>query len=78
VTVTGTDLVGEFYLRKGATEIKATLVKVKETNAAKHVSDLREAKATFNTGVAADTGFELIVKNAAGDSNTITGFEIEN
>jgi hypothetical protein len=79
VTVTGQNLVGKFFLKKGSTEIEATKVQVKETAAApKHVSNLTEAKATFNTSQPAGTGYELILKNAAGTSNAISGFEIVN
>ena len=69
---------GEFILKKGGAEIKAIKVQVKETDAARHVSDLKEAKATFNTNEPASTGYELITKNAGGDSNVISGFEIVN
>ena len=78
VTVKGTNLIGRFILKKGATEIRAKLVQVKETDATNHVSDLKEVRATFNTNAGAGSGFELIVRNSAGDSNAIGGFVIEN
>jgi uncharacterized protein YfaS (alpha-2-macroglobulin family) len=78
VTVTGTNLVGEFILKKGNTEIKAGIVKVKAD--ANNFSNLTEAKATFKTNITADTGYKLIIKNAGGisdDKQGVTdGFEV--
>jgi hypothetical protein len=76
VTVKGMDLVGDVILRKGQIMISADLVQVKESNETKHVSDLKEARATFKTSIPASTDFELVIKNAAGTSNAIGGFEI--
>ena len=78
VTITGTDLLGDVYLKKGNTEIKADFVRVRETDPANHFSNLTEIGAMFNVNVPADTGYQLIIRNAAGDSQAIAGFSIVN
>lgn len=77
VTVTGTKLVGRFFLQKGTTKISAKDVRVKETDTTKHVSDLTEARAVFNVGpqVPSD-GWQLTVENTGGTSNAIDGFSV--
>ncbi len=77
IKVTGTHLVGAFTLEKGGTVISAKKVQVKRTDAAKNLSDLTEAKVTFNTNQAASAGWTLRVVNDKGN-DTIGGFEIIN
>ncbi|MBI5360947.1 MAG: VCBS repeat-containing protein [Planctomycetes bacterium] len=75
VTITGTDLCGEFILTNGVTEIKALSVKVKAIG---DFSDTTEAKAVFNTTGPVGPGYKLMIRNEAGDSNEIAGFEVIN
>ena len=75
ITVTGTGLIGRFWLEKdGSGRIDAAMVWVKETST--DFSDCTEAKIFFNTQTAPSTGWKLKAFNGAGTSNTLTGFEI--
>jgi len=76
VTVTGTNLIGEFVLRKGKDETKPAQVRVKVTNAPEQFSDLSEAEAMIQPDLPEGKDYEFVIRNASKKDAVLKGFEI--
>ena len=75
--ITGTNLIGSFFLYKGEDRIPARTVNLIETDPDNEYSDCTFAVVLFDTtGRPAGAGWELVLVNSSGSSNVLTGFEL--
>lgn len=77
IVIRGQNLLGDVILKKGADEFSPKSVWALVTNDAVRTTDLTELIVKFNIDAAGD-GYELLIRNYAGESNAIAGFTIIN
>ncbi|MGH8192400.1 MAG: hypothetical protein ACREP2_13270 [Rhodanobacteraceae bacterium] len=80
VTVTGTNLIGTFTLKRGTDSIPAEKVEVILPNRNASFADLKQVKITFDllpVSLFLGAGYSLQVENTGGKANE-PGFKVEN